>query len=120
MPIMTMVAQRLSSHNFLFLCCLPVLCVPVGGTLALVKTLYKTLQSFSWKGVNPDTAISVTACKICRFSKPAQNPHYGMMSPDVASRALEKLFIDFVEKFPRWKSGNTYALVCVDAFTKFV
>jgi hypothetical protein len=33
---------------------------------------------------------------------------------------MQKLFIDFVGKFPRSKSGNTYALVCIVAFTKFV
>jgi transposase InsO family protein len=43
-----------------------------------------------------------------------------MSSSDVASRPLEKIFIDFVGKLPRSKYENTYALVCVDAFTKFV
>jgi transposase InsO family protein len=33
---------------------------------------------------------------------------------------MEKLFVDFVGKLPRSKSGNAYASVCVDAFTKFV
>jgi hypothetical protein len=43
-----------------------------------------------------------------------------MLSSDVANRTMEKLFIDFVWKFPRSKSGNAYALVCIDAFTQFV
>ena len=33
---------------------------------------------------------------------------------------MEKLFIDFVGKFPRSKAGNSAILVCVDAFSKFV
>ena len=33
--------------------------------------------------------------------------------------ALEKLFIDFIGKLPRSKAGNCYALVVVDAFSKF-
>jgi hypothetical protein len=33
---------------------------------------------------------------------------------------MEKLFIDFVGILPRSKSGNAYALVCVDAFTNFI
>jgi transposase InsO family protein len=33
---------------------------------------------------------------------------------------MQKIFIDFVGKFPRSKGGNTVILVCVDAFTKFV
>jgi hypothetical protein len=32
---------------------------------------------------------------------------------------MQKLFIDYVGKFPRSKAGNTAILVCVDAFTKF-
>jgi transposase InsO family protein len=43
-----------------------------------------------------------------------------MLSSDVSTHPMQKLFIDFVGKFPRSKSGNTYALVYVDAFTKFV
>jgi transposase InsO family protein len=93
---------------------------PVGGHLGIRKTLYKIRQSFIWKGMDSDIATRVRACKVCGLSKPAQNHHYGMLSSDVASRPLEKLFIDFVGKFPRSKSGNTFALVCVDAFTKFV
>jgi hypothetical protein len=38
----------------------------------------------------------------------------------ISTRPMEKLFIDFVGKLPRSKSGNAYALICVDAFTKFV
>jgi hypothetical protein len=33
---------------------------------------------------------------------------------------MQKLFIDYVGKFPRSKAGTTAILVCVDTFTKFV
>jgi hypothetical protein len=33
---------------------------------------------------------------------------------------MQKIFIDYVGKFPRSRSGNTAILVCVDAFSKFV
>jgi transposase InsO family protein len=33
---------------------------------------------------------------------------------------MEKLSVDFVGKLPRSKSGNAYALVCIDACTKFI
>jgi hypothetical protein len=39
---------------------------------------------------------------------------------DISTCPMEKLFIDFVGKLPRSKSGNAYSLICVDAFTKFV
>jgi hypothetical protein len=93
---------------------------PAGGHLGIRKTLYKIRQTFIWKGMDSDVATRVKACKVCGLSKPAQDQHFGMLSSDVASRHFEKLFIDFVGKFPRSRSGNTYALVCIDAFTKFV
>ena len=93
---------------------------PCGGHLGVRKTLWKIRQSFIWKGMDADISARVRACKLCGLSKPAQNARYGMLASDVATRPLEKLFVDFVGKFPRSKAGNTYALVCVDAFTKFV
>jgi transposase InsO family protein len=93
---------------------------PAGGHLGIRKTLYKIRQTFIWKGMDSDVATRVKACKVCGLSKPAQVQHFGMLSSDVASRPFEKWFIDFVGKFPRSRFGNTYALVCVDAFTKFV
>jgi transposase InsO family protein len=93
---------------------------PLGGHLGVRKTICKIRHSFIWKGMDNDIATRVKACMVCGLSKPARNTHYGMLSSEVASRPMEKLFIDFVGKFPRSKSGHAYALVCVDAFTKFV
>jgi hypothetical protein len=91
---------------------------PLGGHLGVRKTIHKIRRSFIWKGMDNDIAVRVRACRVCALSKPAQSTHYGMLSLDVASRPME-IFIDFVGKLPRSKSGNAYALVCVDAFTKF-
>jgi hypothetical protein len=33
---------------------------------------------------------------------------------------MQKIFIDYVGKFPRSKAGNRAILVCVGAFSKFV
>jgi hypothetical protein len=93
---------------------------PLGGHHGVRKTIHKIRQSFIWKGMDNDIAVRVRACRVCGLSKPAQNTHYGMLSSDVATRPMEKFFVDFVGKLPRSKSGNAYALVCVDAFTKFV
>jgi hypothetical protein len=92
----------------------------LGGHLGVRKTIHKIRQSFIWKGLDTDIALRVRAYRACWLSKPAQNTHYGMLSSDVATRPMEKLFVDFVGKFSRSKSGNAYALICVDAFTKFV
>ena len=62
----------------------------------------------------------IRECGVCSMSKPAQNTRLGFLSSEVAERPMQKLFVDFVGKFPRSKVGNTAILVCVDAFTKFV
>jgi hypothetical protein len=59
------------------------------------------------------------ACRVCELSKLAQNSHYGMLSSDVTSCPLV-ILINVVGRLPQSKSGNIYALLCVDAFTKFV
>jgi transposase InsO family protein len=93
---------------------------PLGGHLGVRKTIHKIRQSLIWKSMDADIAARVRACRVCGISKPAQNTHYGMLASEVANRPMEKMFIDFVGKLPRSTAGNTYALVCVDAFTKFV
>jgi hypothetical protein len=44
----------------------------------------------------------------------------GFLASDVAQRPMQKIFIDYVGKFPSSKAGHTAILVCVDAFSKFV
>ena len=53
------------------------------------------------------------------MSKPAQNTKVGYLASEVATKPMEKLLIDFVGKLPRSVRGNSYALVVVDAFSKF-
>jgi hypothetical protein len=93
---------------------------PAGAHLGVCKTQMKIRHYFISKGMDADVAAHVKACKVCGLSKPALNTHYGMLSSDVASRPLENLFLDFNGKFPRSESRNSNALVCVDAFSKFV
>ena len=92
---------------------------PVGAHFGVFKTRAKIREKFVWKGMDADIRARVRACEVCSRSKPAQNTHYGMLSSNVASRPMEKLFIDFVGRLPRSKKGNAYLFVVVDAFSKF-
>jgi len=56
---------------------------------------------------------------LCGLSKPAQNTKVGLLASEVASRPMEKVFIDYVGPLPRTRDGNTILLVAIDAFTKF-
>ena len=92
---------------------------PVGGHKGISKTISSIRRHFIWKGMDKDIATRVKACHLCGLSKPAQNTKLGLLSSDVASRPMEKLFIDYLGPFPHSKSGNSYLLVCVDVFSKF-
>ena len=90
------------------------------GHLGVFKTISKIRSQFIWKGMDKDIRSRVRACHTCAVSKPAQNSQWGSLSSEVAPRPMQKIFINYVGKFPRSKTGNPAILVCVDAFSKFV
>ena len=90
-----------------------------GGHLGIYKTRHKIRSASIWSGMDADMRAHVKAFQNCALSKPAQNTKFGYLASGVASYPMEKLFIDFIGKLPRSKAGNSYALVVVDAFSKF-
>jgi transposase InsO family protein len=70
--------------------------------------------------MDKDIRARVRACNTYALSKPAQNTKLGLLASEVAQRPTQKIFIDYVGKFPRSKAGHTAILVCVDAFSKYV
>jgi hypothetical protein len=91
-----------------------------GRHLGVFKTMNNTRAHFIWKGMDNDIRTRVQACHTCALNKPAQTSKLGLLASEVAQRPFQKIFIDYVRKFPRSKLGNTTILVCVDAFSKFV
>jgi hypothetical protein len=96
-------------HNSLF-----------GGNLGVFETINKIREHFIWKGMDNYIRTRVRNGKTCSLSKPAQNSKLGHLGSEVSQRPFQKIFIDYVGKFPRSKAGNTMILVCVDSFSKFV
>jgi len=93
---------------------------PIGDHLGVLKTIPKITQHFIWKGTDADIRNPVRYCKTCDLSKPAQNTQSGLWASQPAQRLLQRIFIGYVGKFPKSKTGNSMLLVCVDAFSKFV
>jgi hypothetical protein len=93
---------------------------PLGGHLGVFKTINKIRSLFIWKGMDKEIHLRVHACHTCALSKPAQNSRLVLLGSVVAQRPMQKIFIDYVGKFPQSKVGNLAILVCVDAFSKFV
>jgi hypothetical protein len=92
----------------------------IGAHLGVRKTIWKIREHFAWKGMDKEIESEVRACRVCSRSKPAQNTRLVLLSSDVAERPVQKLFIDFMGKFPRSSAGNTVILIVVDTFSKFV
>jgi hypothetical protein len=92
----------------------------IGGHLGIFKTIQKIRQDFIWKGMDHDIRERVRHCQVCAMSKPAQSHKFGFLASQPAERPMQKIFIDYVGRFPRSKSCNSMLLVCVDAFSKFV
>ena len=90
-----------------------------GAHLGIYKTRAKIRSEFIWARMDADIRARVRACHICAMRKPAQNTKVGYLASEVASKPMEKLFIYFIVKLPRSVRGNSYALVVVDAFSKF-
>lgn len=92
---------------------------PASAHCGIFKTRHRIREKFIWKGMDADIRARVRACTVCAMSKPAQKTHYGLLSSGTASTPMEKIFIDYKGPLPRTARGNTYILVCIDAFSKF-
>ena len=90
-----------------------------GAHLGIFKTIQKIRATFIWHKMDADIRVRIRACEICALSKPALNTKMGLLASEVPTCPMERLYIDFIGKLPRSRSGNAYALVVVDGFSKF-
>lgn len=87
--------------------------------------IYKTLQSLRTKYYWPNMIVQVrafvnncTRCKECKSTNQNLMPEIG--NEVVTDRPFQKLYIDFLGKYPRSKKGNAYIFIVVDHMTKFL
>lgn len=63
----------------------------------------------------------INSCVTCKETKPAnQNLMPEIGNDVVTSRPFQKLYVDFLGKYPRSKKWNAYIFIVVDHMTKFV
>jgi len=66
-----------------------------------------------------DVQKEVKECEVCKITKTAnKNDRPPMAEQRVTERAGQRLFIDFMEPYPRTKAGNSVIFVCLDHFSK--
>lgn len=87
----------------------------------IAKTLHRVRQFYYWPSMASQVASYVRNCQICKECKPTnQTLNPGIGSPVLVDRPFQRLYIDFLGKYPRSKGGNCYIFIVVDAFSKFV
>ena len=94
--------------------------LPTGAHLGIYKTRERIRENFIWKSMDKEIRVRVKACPECWKAKPAMNKKLGFLSSDPPKAPMDKIFIDYLGPLPRSKSGNSYMIVGVDAFSKFV
>lgn len=84
------------------------------------KTLERVKRFFYWPKMSIHVKEYVKSCLTCKEIKSVncrQMPEIG--EEVVTERPFQKLYIDFLGKYPRSKRGNCYIFIVVDHFTKF-
>lgn len=86
----------------------------------IAKTMERIKRFFYWPKMTSQIRNYVSDCKSCKESKPATSNLMPEIGKEVITeRPFQKLYIDFLGKFPMSKSGNCYIFIVVDHFSKF-
>ena len=91
-----------------------------GGHFGKTKTLENVKRRFIWYGMHKAVDLYCRQCNVCAKYKSDGKKRRSSLHTQVTGVPMERVCIDIVGPFPESKSGNKYALVATDYFTKFV
>ncbi|KAL7731407.1 hypothetical protein ACLKA6_001429 [Drosophila palustris] len=85
------------------------------------KTLARLQQFYYWPRMTVQVRQYVLGCETCKETKHTTQITRPPMGKEVVTdRPMQKLYLDFLGKYPRSRKGNAYILIALDHFTKFV
>lgn len=88
--------------------------------LGFEKTYQAVIEKYFWPRMSGDILRFCKACIICKQSKTDNiNPNPPCGKPKMCNRPWEMISVDFLGPYTRSRSGNTYAFVVTDIFSKF-
>ena len=86
----------------------------------IAKTLHRLRQWYFWPKMTVQVRNFIKKCEVCAQTKSVNKelrPTMGKQA--ITSRPFQKIYIDFLGKYPRSKKGNAYIFIVVDNFSKF-
>jgi len=92
---------------------------PTAGHYGTVKTKSQILTSWWWPSLSHDVETHIKDCQVCQKTNQAHSKKpvpLGQLPP--VSRTFERVHIDLLQ-LPTTLKGSKYALVMVDAFSKW-
>ena len=94
--------------------------IPVSGHQGITRTKARVKQKFHWYGMSKDIVNYVSTCAACnRNKKPTQHARCPMRLFH-AGAPMERVHLDFLGPLPLTKRNNSYILMMVDQFSKWV
>ena len=85
------------------------------------KTMNNLRIKYYWPNMIIQVRNFVNNCTICKECKSTNEKLMQEIGNEVVTdRPFQKLYIDFLGKYPRSKKGNAYIFIVVDHFSKFV
>ncbi|CAF3358581.1 unnamed protein product [Rotaria socialis] len=84
------------------------------------KTLYRLSNRFYWPHMRRDVEAYVRSCKLCQQFKASTQKPGGLMRPIVVNEPWNTVGIDLTGPLPKTRRGNSFILVVIDYFTKWI
>lgn len=88
--------------------------------LGMDKTKERLRQVCYWTSQSADVRQHVLACEACQVSKHARQKPRAPLRSYTAGSPMEKVHLDILGPLPKSHKGNSYVLLMVDQFSKWV
>lgn len=93
--------------------------IPSAAHLGFDKTLEKVRHSFYWPAMTADIRRFIKTCDKCTARKLSREKNKAPLGQYLVGEPMERVAVDILGPLPLSSSGNRYALVMSDCFTKW-
>ena len=91
-----------------------------GGHFGISKTQARLRESVMWYNMTTQAKVYVQACSICNLNKKANRKAKCKLGTYYAGYPMERVHIDILGPLMTSNAGNSYVLVIIDQFTKWI